>query len=50
MRKKLAILFDIQLGRLCIAVFSFWLGFNYKDFGKGLPKRQDFGFIKFWLD
>lgn len=37
-----------NLGKLTIALFSYWLGFGYKDFDY-MGKRKDFGFLKFWL-
>jgi hypothetical protein len=41
------IIFNIKIGRLCIAMFKTWLGWGYADF-KSMGERFDFGFIKFW--
>ena len=38
-----------SIGKLTIAVYDRWLGFEYIKFGNG-DKRKDFGFIKFWLN
>ena len=38
-----------RIGRLTIAIFDVWLGFENRNFGH-LGKRKNFGFIKFWID
>lgn len=37
-----------SIGALKISLYNHWLGFGYRDFG--FAKRQDFGFIKFWVE
>ena len=43
------IIWKCSIGRFSISLFDVWLGFGYRNF-KQHGKRQDFGFIKFWLD
>ena len=48
MGKKIEIIFCVDIGRLSIALFNTWLGFEYKDLE--LAKRLDVGYFKFWWD